>query len=158
VQRKELDVITIDLNELVLMDGGTAGGAIRVTFPFHRGTGTASTAAVLFELDPGQALATHTDSAEEVLLVLEGEGEAHVGQERGLVRAGQIAIVPAMAPHGVRNIGDTTLRILGFFSSSTVVSYFDEWIGPEGENVAVIGGTEAAPLFARVEEPSTLAV
>ena len=123
-------MFTLDLNDLELKDSATAGGPIRVTFPFHSGTGTASTAAVLFELEPGSALATHTDSAEEILFVLEGEGEAHVGE--------------------------TPLRVLGFFSSSTVVSTFEEFVGPEGENVAVFGAT--APIFVRSEEPSTLAV
>jgi quercetin dioxygenase-like cupin family protein len=149
-------MITIDLNDLELMEAGTAGGPIRVTFPFHSGTGTASSAAVVFELEPGAALATHTDSAEEVLLVLEGEGEAHVGDERSLVRAGQIAIVPAMAPHGVRNVGETPLRVLGFFSSSTVVSTFEEPAGPEGEQVFVTGAS--MPIVVHAEEPSTLAV
>jgi quercetin dioxygenase-like cupin family protein len=147
-------MITVDLNDIELMESGTAGGPDRVTFPFHSGIGTASTAAVLFELEPGNALGTHTDSAEEVLLILAGEGEAHIGDERELVRAGQIAIVPSMAPHGIRNTGDTTLRVLGFFSSSTVVSQFEEPLGPNGETVAVIGAT--FPLFAK--EPSALPV
>jgi quercetin dioxygenase-like cupin family protein len=149
-------VITIDLNTAELMDSGTAGGPIRVGFPFHSGTGTRSTAAVLFELEAGAALATHTDSAEEVLLVLEGEGEAHIGDERGILSTGQVAIVPAMAPHGIRNIGETTLRVFGFFSSSTVVSTFDEPAGPEGEDVFVTGAT--MPILVRREEPSTLTV
>ena len=149
-------MFALDLNDLELTEVATAGGPIRVTFPFHSGTGTASTAAVLFELEPGSALATHTDSAEEILLILEGEGEAHVGEKSGHVRAGQVAIVPALAPHGIRNVGRTTLRVLGFFSSSTVVSHFEEFIGPEGENIFVIGGT--VPIFARSEEPSALAV
>ena len=125
-------MITVDLNDTDLTDAGTEAGPIRVAFPFHRAIGTASTAAVLFELEPGDALATHTDSAEEILLILAGEGEAHVGDERGLVRTGQVAVVPAMAPHGIRNTGDTTLRVLGFFSSSTVVSEFEEPMGPDG--------------------------
>jgi quercetin dioxygenase-like cupin family protein len=154
VQRKEKTVITVDLNDIELMDSGTAGGPDRVTFPFHSGTGTASTAAVLFEVEPGNELGTHTDSAEEVLLVLAGEGEAHVGDERELVSAGQIAIVPSMAPHGIRNTGDTTLRVLGFFSSSTVVSKFEEPLGPNGETMAVIGAT--FPLL--TNEPSALPV
>jgi quercetin dioxygenase-like cupin family protein len=149
-------MIVLDLNDLELSEAGTAGGPIRVAFPFHSGTGTASTAAVLFELEPGSALATHTDSAEEVLLILEGEGEAHVGDETVRVLARQVAIVPAMAPHGIRNVGGTTLRVLGFFSSSTVVSTFQEFVGPEGENIGVIGGP--VPIFARGKEPSTLAV
>lgn len=148
-------MIVLDLSDIELTQAETAGGPIHVAFPFHSGTGTASTAAVLFELEPGSALASHIDSAEEVLLILEGEGEAHVGDESGRVRAGQVAIVPAMAPHGLRNVGGKTLRVLGFFSSSTVVSTFQEFIGPEGENINVIGGT--VPIFARSEEPSTLA-
>ena len=147
-------MITVDLNEIQLMDSGTEGGPDRVTFPFHSGTGTASTAAVLFEVEPGNALGTHTDSAEEILLILAGEGEAHVGDERELVTAGQIAVVPAMAPHGIRNTGDTTLRVLGFFSSSTVVSQFEEPLGPDGEKVAVIGAT--FPIL--TTEPSALPV
>jgi quercetin dioxygenase-like cupin family protein len=154
VQRKETTVITVNLNDIELMDIGTAGGPDRVTFPLHSGTGTASTAVVLFEVEPGNALGTHTDSAEEILLVLAGEGEAHVGDERELVSAGQIAVVPAMAPHGIRNTGDTTLRVLGFFSSSTVVSEFEEPLGPNGEKVNVIGAT--FPILAN--EPSVLLV
>jgi hypothetical protein len=42
--------------------------------------------------------------------------------------------------------------VLGFFSSSTVVSNFEEFIGPEGENVTVIGAP--VPVFARSEEPA----
>lgn len=147
-------MITVDLNDVELMDSGTPGGADRVAFPFHSGMGTASTAAVLFELEPGNALGTHTDTAEEILLILAGEGEAHVGDERELLRAGQIAVVPSMAPHGIRNTGETTLRVLGFFSSSTVISQFEEPLGPNGEKVAVIGTT--FPLFAN--EPSALHV
>ena len=147
-------MITVDLNEIQLMDSGTEGGPDRVMFSFYSGTGTASTAAVLFEVEPGNALGTHTDSAEEILLILAGEGEAHVGDERELVTAGQIAVVPAMAPHGIRNTGDTTLRVLGFFSSSTVVSQFEEPLGPDGEKVAVIGAT--FPIL--TTEPSALPV
>ena len=144
-------MITIDLESVELLE--TAAGR-RVSFPFHSGTGTASTASVLFELDPGSALATHTDSAEEVLLVLEGEGEAHVGEQQVRLGAGQLAVVPAMAPHGIRNIGETNLRVLGFFSSSTVVATFDEPLGPDGERISVIG--TRAPILAHVAEASTL--
>ena len=149
-------MITIDLDRFDLPEAARGGGTIRVGFPFHSAAGAASSAAVLFELDPGSALGTHTDSAEEVLLVLAGVGEADVGDEREQLRAGQLAVVPAMAPHGIRNVGDTTLRVLGFFSSSTVVATFEEPLRPEGERVAVIGAP--GPILAHLEEPSTLAV
>jgi quercetin dioxygenase-like cupin family protein len=62
---------------------------------------------VVFELDPGDELATHTDSAEEVLLVLGGVAEAAVDGRRARLEQGTIAIVPAMTPHSVRNVGPT---------------------------------------------------
>ena len=127
-------------------------GSIRVEFPLQSVHGTASFAAVVFEVEPGNALATHTDSAEEVLLVLAGEGEAHVGGVAGPIRAGDVAVVPALIPHGVRNTGETTLRVIGFFSSSTVMSTFEHGIGPEGEQVVAWGA--GAPLFAALEEPA----
>jgi quercetin dioxygenase-like cupin family protein len=149
-------VLTVDLNTVELIENPMPGGSIRVDFPLHSALGTASTAAVLFELDPGNALATHTDSAEEILLVLAGEGEAHVGDETARLAAGEMAVVPAMAPHGIRNVGDTTLRVLGFFSSSTVVSTFEQPLGPEGERVFVTGAETR--IMATAAEPSTLAV
>ena len=91
----------IDLNGYELQ---AAGPGLRVSFPFHSATGTASTATVLFELDPGAELPVHTDSAEELLIILQGTGEARVGDETGRVEKGQVALVPPMAPHGLRNV------------------------------------------------------
>jgi hypothetical protein len=44
-----------------------------------------------------------------------------------------MAVVPAMVPHALRNVGDETLRVVGFFSSSTVMSTFDQPVVPMGE-------------------------
>jgi quercetin dioxygenase-like cupin family protein len=148
-------MLTVNLQDVELNENPMPGGSIRFEFPLHSAVGTASTAAVLFERDPGNELATHTDSAEEVLLVLAGEGEAHVDGETGILRAGEIAVVPAMAPHGMRNVGDTTLRVLGFFSSSTVVSVFEEPIGPDGERVHVVGAADT--ILAQLAEPAAVA-
>jgi len=122
---------------------------IRVNFPFFLGTGTKSTAVVYFEIEPGHRLATHTDSAEEILLVLEGEAEATVGDERGRVSAGEMAVVPAMAPHALRNAGDETVRVVGFFSSNVVASTFDRPLMPFGQRVV---GTP--PVLEEEEVPS----
>jgi quercetin dioxygenase-like cupin family protein len=135
-------MLIVDLDRVELQDNTTAGGPIRVAFPWHSATGAGSSAAVLFELDPGSMLATHTDSAEEALCILEGEGEATVDGESAQVRAGQVAIVPAMAPHSLRNVGDDVLRVLGVFSSSTLVATFEEPLAPDGPQVMVAG----APL------------
>jgi quercetin dioxygenase-like cupin family protein len=108
---------------------------LRVNFPFYLGTGTKSTAVVYFEVEPGHRLATHTDSAEEMLLVLEGTAEVSLGDERGRLSAGEMALVPAMEPHGLRNAGEETVRVVGFFSSNVVVSTFDRPMMPFGQRV-----------------------
>jgi len=104
----------------------------RFQFPLHGGVGTDSTAVVYFEVEPGEYLGTHTDSAEEVLFVLDGEGIAVVGDEDEEIGPGSLAVVPALAPHGVRATGDRTLRVVGFFSGAELEHVFDEPIQPIG--------------------------
>lgn len=113
--------------------------SLRFGFALSGAEGTASTTVVYFEIEPGRRLGRHADSAEEVLLVLEGEVEAVVGDERARLRPGGVAVVPARVPHEVRNAGDATARIAGVFSSAAVVSTFDEPAVEGGETVFVAG-------------------
>lgn len=115
------------------------GPGLRVTFPLHSATGTTDTATVLMELDPGGVLPNHRDSAEELLLVLEGRIVATVGPETATMGEGALAVVPSMVPHGFRNAGPGRARVLGYFSSATVVSTFLEPMGPDASQVFVIG-------------------
>jgi quercetin dioxygenase-like cupin family protein len=108
---------------------------LKVNFPFFLGTGTKSTAVVYFEIEPGYKLGTHTDSAEEILLILEGTAEVSLGDEQGRLSAGEMALVPAMVPHGLRNVGEETVRVVGFFSSNVVVSTFDQPMMPFNQRV-----------------------
>ncbi len=126
------------LDELELLEGRYEDDPdmrVKVNFPFFAGTGTKSTAVVYFELEPGRRLGTHTDSAEEILLILEGTVEVSLGEERGELSAGEMALVPAMMPHGLRNAGDEKVRVVGFFSSNVVVSTFDRPVMPFNERV-----------------------
>ena len=122
---------------------------VKVNFPFFLGTGTKNTAVVYFEIEPGYRLATHTDSAEEILLVLEGDAEVSLGDDEGRLSAGEMALVPAMEPHGLRNVGDERVRVAGFFSSNVIVSTFDQPVMPFGQRVV---GTP--PVLAEDEVPS----
>lgn len=121
---------------------------IRVDFPISSIAGAASTAVVYFELEPGEHTGMHTDSAEEIVLVLSGRAEAIVGDERGELSAGGLGLVPALVPHDVRNIGEETLRVVGFFSSGIVVSVFDDPLMPAGTRVVGTPLPEDAPAAA----------
>ena len=108
---------------------------VRAAFPLNGSLGTERTAMVYFELAPGCALGTHTDSAEEVLLVLEGTVEVTVGEAAEVASAGTLALVPEMAPHNVRNVGDGPARVVGFFPSDHVTATFDDAFLPPGQRV-----------------------
>ncbi|MDX6409637.1 MAG: hypothetical protein QOE13_2708 [Gaiellaceae bacterium] len=123
----------VQIDELELFEGWSqtdTGMRVRAGFPISSGTGTKGTAVVYFELEPGEHLGSHTDSAEEILHVVSGTGEATVGDESLAVQAGTLAVVPALVPHSVKNTGQETLRVVGFFASSTVLSIFDEPMEP----------------------------
>jgi quercetin dioxygenase-like cupin family protein len=108
---------------------------VKVNFPFSAATGNQSTAVVYFEIEPGHYLGTHTDSAEEILLILAGTVEVTLRDERGEASVGQAALIPALAPHGVRNIGNETARCAGFFSSAIVASTFEQALMPFGTRI-----------------------
>jgi quercetin dioxygenase-like cupin family protein len=140
-------MLTASTPQLELMETwleGDDGHRVHVNFPINTHTGAADTAVVYFEIDPGYKLATHTDSAEEILYIVQGEAEAQVGDETGRVSAGDLAVIPAMVPHGVRNVGDTRLKVVGFFSESKIVSTFAEAIQPAGAAVLEQGAPPPA--------------
>ena len=129
---------TADLNKLDMLDiSYKDDAAMRITanFPFHAGTGNQSSSVVYFEIEPGRYLGSHTDSAEEIVLLLSGTVEASLGDETGQLSAGQAVLIPAMVPHGIRNIGDETARCVGFFSAATLRSTFDQTLLPFGSQI-----------------------
>lgn len=142
-----LDIAALEAQEM--------GGGLSVTFPFSSATGTADTAAVYLVFEPGGVLPEHTDSAEEWLLVLEGTVEAAVGGETGILEAGQLALVPALAPHGARNIGGGPARVLGFFGASTNIGTFTEELAP-GVQTLVVGAMPDVALPVPAPEPAIL--
>jgi quercetin dioxygenase-like cupin family protein len=144
----ETDMLTAKTTELELMQGwfdsDPEHARVRVTFPINKWAGSRDSAAVYFEVEPGDRLPRHTDSAEEILYLVAGEAEAEVGDERGRLAAGDLAVIPAMIPHGLVNVGNETLKVLGFFSESEIISSFNEPVQPFG--AAVLNQGAPAPV------------
>ena len=99
-------------------------------FALYSAVGTKSGAAVYFELEPGKELGTHTDSAEEIVYVIDGTIEATIANEKDSLSRGELGVVPVMERHNFRNIGANTARVIGFFSSPNIVSTFDKVFMP----------------------------
>jgi quercetin dioxygenase-like cupin family protein len=131
-------MITSNLNSLRLLEcwfENDPKTRQRAAFPLYKSTGTKNLSVVYFEIEPGNSLGTHTDSAEEIILVLEGAAEATLDQEIGPLSKGELALIPAMVPHSVRNVGSEPLKVIGFFSSPNVVSTFVEPLMPINQKV-----------------------
>jgi quercetin dioxygenase-like cupin family protein len=130
-----LPMLTVSTPDLHLVEAyldSDPRGRVFPAFPINRFTGAEHTAVVYFEVQPGDYLPTHTDSAEEILYIVAGEGEAWAGDERGRVRAGDLAVIPEMVPHGIANTGEVTLKVVGFFCESEITSTFAEPLQPMG--------------------------
>jgi len=128
----------VQIDDLELMEAWSESDGTRhtrVNFPIFSLTGALAASVVYFEVDPGKHLGMHTDSAEEILYIVSGSAEAIVGDERVEVEPGSLALVPAMVSHDIVNDGDETVRVVGFFASSTVVSVFEDPVAPIGRRV-----------------------
>lgn len=132
-------MISVDLNQLELNEfvGKTDKKQhCKATFPLLGAHGTTDLATVYFELQPGDHLGRHTDSAEELLFVLEGDVEVEIGGDVSMASAGNMALVPVMVPHNLKNTGKTKAKILGFFGgANNIVATFEEEIMPINHNV-----------------------
>lgn len=127
-------MITVRPEELTLIDARSPDDpTLRARFNWLLSAvnGTASTAAIYGEIEPGCRLLTHMDGAEEVVLILEGRVDLTVGDEHRQVEAGGIAVVPALVPHSLCNAGSSLVRFIGFFPSATVASIFPMPSGPQ---------------------------
>jgi quercetin dioxygenase-like cupin family protein len=133
---------TVNLNELELMEGWFAGDPtvrFRANFALFGGNGAENSSVVSIVLQPGEALGEHTDSPEEILLVVDGEVEMKVGEERARAGRGTVAVVPAMVPHGFRNVGTSPAWVVGFFPSPGVVATFVKPIQPIDQQIMIFG-------------------
>ena len=141
-------MLTVKTSELELTQGWFASDPdrmrVRVAFPINKWVGSRDSAVVYFEVKAGDRLARHTDSAEEILYIVAGEAEAEVGDHRGRLAAGDLAVIPAQVPHGLRNVGTETVRVVGFFSEAEVISTFTEPVQPFGVPVVNQGAPPQA--------------
>ena len=70
---------------------------------------------------PGAGAELHFHPYAEAFLVQEGEARFTAGEGEVLAGPGQIVVVPPETPHGFKNVGDATLRIVSFHPTAEVI-------------------------------------
>lgn len=132
-------MVTVNLRELELTEFTGKENErqhCKATFPLVGAHGTKDLATVYFEIAPGDHLGRHTDSAEELLIILEGDMLATIGKDQKKVTKGSIALVPEMMPHNLENTGTSVAKVLGVFGGkNNIVASFDHEWSPVNSNV-----------------------
>jgi mannose-6-phosphate isomerase-like protein (cupin superfamily) len=80
---------------------------------------------IFVDAEPGQGPALHKHEYDEVFIVQEGEATMTVGTNERIVKAGEIAVVPAGLPHRFVNSGMGRLRQIDIHLSPRFAT---EWL------------------------------
>lgn len=68
------------------------------------------------EIAPGVVVGWHTHPGDEISYIQEGETELMVaGQPSRIVKAGEGFVIPAGTVHGAKNIGSTSVKLVGVY-------------------------------------------
>jgi quercetin dioxygenase-like cupin family protein len=110
----------------------------RFTFPISAATGAERSSVAYVELPPGGAIPTHFDSANEILVILDGVVEVDVAGQSEPVGPGSLVEIPAASSHRIANSGAAPAHLLHVFDDAADVVTFDHPLMPLDR--AVLGG------------------
>ncbi|HEX2985604.1 MAG TPA: cupin domain-containing protein [Caproiciproducens sp.] len=74
----------------------------------------------LFAFDKGEEISTHASAGDAMVIVLDGEAEITVGQEKHTLRQGETIIMPANIPHAVFASESFKMFLIVVFPQKTV--------------------------------------
>lgn len=96
---------------------------------------------VILEPNGGQ-VPWHNQEQEEIYFIVEGEGEACLGEERQAIKTGQAMYIPSGVFHQLTNTGDTPMRMIYCYGPAGDVAHWKQ----ELEGTLPRAGIEAPPL------------
>ena len=70
---------------------------------------------VLWNFGPNQVSSLHSHPHEQLTYVVEGEGEFQLGEEKTVLKRGDMVHIPVSIPHAFVSIGDKPLTIIDVF-------------------------------------------
>jgi mannose-6-phosphate isomerase-like protein (cupin superfamily) len=99
------------------------------------------------DLPPGKSIPVHKHShCDEVVLVLQGNGIAMLGDQRRSVGAGATVFIPEDEWFGMENTGSETIRVVFIFSDLGFDKYLRATSVPEGQPVVAFTPSELAEV------------
>jgi quercetin dioxygenase-like cupin family protein len=104
-------------------------------FPVGEKEGAMASSVAYYIIEAGKHSGLHSDNAEEIAFVAEGEGEAFVIGGMKKLEPGKFFVFPAGVDHDIYAQGSAALRLLSFFPTTEILSTFQQAIYPMGGNV-----------------------
>jgi mannose-6-phosphate isomerase-like protein (cupin superfamily) len=113
--------------DLTAVEKGSATAGRQFVLGATPAVGCASVTQFIGLVPPGRA-PDHFHTYDEVIYILEGDGELHIGGEQAELRPGSCVHLPARLVHCLANTGDTELRLLGVFrpAGSPAEAYYPD--------------------------------
>jgi mannose-6-phosphate isomerase-like protein (cupin superfamily) len=127
---------TLDFEDLELADAwidGDPAARWRTTTGHGPSTGAAESGSSVLEVDSGCRLPRHTDSVEEIVVVIIGQADVVLGDERSRLDGAGAALIPRDTPHEVHNAGSGPLRFLAIYAGTDVVTRYEQPVQPDGD-------------------------
>jgi quercetin dioxygenase-like cupin family protein len=124
---------TIELQKLDLIEAWSKADPnerVRFTFAINGETGPQQCSVAYAELEPGSAIPRHSDSANELILVVEGTVESEIGGRIGTYGPGTLLEIPPHVKHRTENSGNSTARLVLYFDSPANEVTFDDPLMP----------------------------
>lgn len=104
-------------------------------FPVGADQGATASSVAYYIIEPGKHTGVHSDNAEEIVFITEGEGELFMmGRTEKLV-AGKFHVLAAGLDHDIYAQGAIALRLLSFFPTTEIQSTFQQVVFPVGGHV-----------------------
>jgi mannose-6-phosphate isomerase-like protein (cupin superfamily) len=98
----------------------SGSGELSISMVVNREVGASSLSVWVANHGPGEIVPLHTHTVEEVLTFIAGEGIATVKGEDLPVSADMSIVVPPGTPHGYRNTGSGSLRLIATLADADV--------------------------------------
>ena len=114
----------------------------RFDFPLTAASGCTSCSVIYYVIEPGDRTPMHIHSCEEIQAIVEGTTEVTVGDEVQTFAAEALVVVPALVRHSLKNVGQTPLRVVGFFSSAAAIHTYEDTLMPFDTDVLVTPAPE----------------
>lgn len=131
--KTETKMAGVRLEEIELMEAWSEEDdevRAKFDFPLTAASGCTSCSVIYYVIEPGHRTPMHIHSCEEIQSIAEGTTEVTVGDQVETFEAEALVVVPALTKHSLKNVGDTPLRVVGFFSSAAAIHTYEDTLMP----------------------------